>query len=225
MRRAYSPLTAFAVSLICLIGFGWIAYDVKHDHLSAFDDFFIRHIQGQENPSLTQVMKAFTFIGTTKPVILILLVVIVILIAAKRLWMESFFLIWVMLGQKLLNEAAKNLFQRERPAIHRLIEETGYSFPSGHAMTSICLYGALAYVIWGLTRSESARLLSAIVAALLILTIGCSRIYLGVHYPSDILGGYLLGASWLAASAGAFRLIAFRRSRSERHTKTTTTTF
>lgn len=219
MRRVYSPLTAFAVAVICLIGFAWIAYAVNQDHTASFDNYFIRHIQGQENSALTSFMKDVSFIGTTKPIIVILLAVIAILLATKRLWKESLFLVWVMLGQKLLNEAVKDVFERARPTIHRLAEETGYSFPSGHAMASICLYGGLAYLVWGFTYSRSARIAAAIVALLFTLTIGVSRIYLGVHYPSDIVGGYLLGAAWLAASAGAFRLIAFRRrSRRQSHT-------
>jgi len=211
--------------MICLLGFGWLAYAIQNDRMASFDDYFIRHIQGLENETLTEILKGFTFIGTTKPVIAILLIAIVILLATKRLWKESLFLIWVMLGEKILNEVAKDLFERERPTIHQLAEESGYSFPSGHAMASICLYGALAYLVWGLTRRLGWRWTAFIAAALLILIIGGSRIYLGVHYPSDILGGYLLGGCWLAASAGAFRLIAFRRSHAGRHTETTTTTY
>ncbi|CAM3870404.1 phosphatase PAP2 family protein [Cohnella lubricantis] len=225
MRRTYRPFTSIILSILSLVGFGWAAYAVDQDRMKAFDDYFIRHVQGLETETLTKLLKAVTYIGTTVPVIVIMLIVIAILLATKRLWKESLFLVWVMLGEKLLNDAVKSWFARPRPTIHRLVEETDFSFPSGHAMASICLYGALLYFTWRFSSRRSGRIAAGVIAAAIVLLIGGSRIYLGVHYPSDVLGGYLLGGFWLAASAGIFQRIADRTSRAQRSKESATTTF
>ena len=86
-------------------------------------------------------------------------------------------------GGGILNQVLKRIFERVRPDIFPVIAESGYSFPSGHAMGAICFYGILAYF--------------AGLAGIYILLIGLSRVYLGVHYPTDILAGYAAGATWL----------------------------
>lgn len=94
----------------------------------------------------------------------------------------------------------KLVFRRPRPDVLRLVEQSGYSFPSGHAMNSMIFYGLAAYLLVRRGRHWSRYLVAGFVAVLVLL-IGLSRIYLGVHYASDVLAGFLIGAGWLIIAA------------------------
>lgn len=96
-----------------------------------------------------------------------------------------------------LNQSLKYIIQRPRPNELRLIYESGYSFPSGHSMASTAFYGFLIYLIYKKVQNKSLKITLIILLALLIVAIGVSRIYLGVHYTSDVLGGFLLSISYL----------------------------
>jgi len=97
----------------------------------------------------------------------------------------------------ILNRILKAIFRRERPSVLRLAEETGYSFPSGHAMVSIGYYGYIIYLVYRYVKNKRARNIIILLLALLILLIGISRIYLGVHYATDIIGAYIIGLIYL----------------------------
>jgi membrane-associated phospholipid phosphatase len=110
--------------------------------------------------------------------------------------------------------ALKAAFERPRPAFSDPIATaSGFSFPSGHAMVSLTVYGALAFVIVATTKSRRARVLVLATAAALVLAIGFSRLYLGVHYVSDVLAAYGAGIAWLML-CGLGLLGALRLSRS-----------
>ena len=97
----------------------------------------------------------------------------------------------------ILNQLLKRLLQRPRPTEFRIIEETGYSFPSGHSMVSMAFYGYLIYLIYRFVKNKYLKWISIVLLSLLICLIGISRIYLGVHYTSDVLGGFLISISYL----------------------------
>ncbi|MFC3884019.1 phosphatase PAP2 family protein [Bacillus songklensis] len=96
------------------------------------------------------------------------------------------------------HQALKQFFHRTRPDLHRLIEIEGYSFPSGHAMSACTVYGMLSFLLWRHIPTRWGRGILILISITMILTIGMSRIYLGVHYPSDIIGGYFASGFWLA---------------------------
>ena len=100
-------------------------------------------------------------------------------------------------GAALLNFLLKNLFERARPDMFKIISVTGYSFPSGHAMVSLCFYGMLAYLLCRHLPRLATQLLVYGLTVVLVTAVGFSRIYLSVHYPSDVLGGYIAGGTWL----------------------------
>jgi undecaprenyl-diphosphatase len=106
--------------------------------------------------------------------------------------LSSFTAMWV------LNTLIKEILQRERPSLQHLVEAGGYSFPSGHAMISMGFFGMI-FAIWAMERKIRGRslFLPCVLGALLILLIGLSRVYLGVHFPTDIVGGYIAGIIWL----------------------------
>jgi undecaprenyl-diphosphatase len=112
------------------------------------------------------------------------------------------------------NQLLKVLFHRARPDVHRLIAETGFSFPSGHTMSACALYGAIVFLFWrhGATRFRRGLLLAF--GALMIAGIGFSRIYLGVHYPSDVLGAMMAGGLWLTGAIWLYQWGMERRRQS-----------
>lgn len=97
----------------------------------------------------------------------------------------------------VLNFGLKNIVRRARPDEFRIIEEAGYSFPSGHSMVSMAFYGLLIYLIYKKVNNKYLKNCLIILLSMIILLIGLSRIYLGVHYTSDVLAGFLLGLSYL----------------------------
>ena len=107
----------------------------------------------------------------------------------------------------ILNQLLKRILQRPRPTEYRIIEETGYSFPSGHSMISMAFYGYLIYLIYRYVKNKYIKWGSIILLGVLICSIGISRIYLGVHYTSDVLGGFLISISYLVIYISAVNKI------------------
>ena len=97
----------------------------------------------------------------------------------------------------VLNQLLKRIVQRPRPTEFRIVEESGYSFPSGHSMVSMAFYGYLIYLIYKYVKNKYLKWISIILLSILICFIGISRIYLGVHYTSDVLGGFFISISYL----------------------------
>ncbi|MDF2960395.1 MAG: phosphoesterase PA-phosphatase [Paenibacillus sp.] len=198
------PLT-FLISLFCLAGFGLIALMISARKLARFDDILIGRIQGAESPDLTYIMKFFTFIGAGMPAAIVALFVMLLLYKFLHHRKELILFLWVVLGSALLNVILKLLFQRARPDLYRIIDINGFSFPSGHSMAAFSLYGILAFLIWRHIRTAFGRIIIILIGALMILAVGISRIYLGVHYPSDVLGGYLASGFWMSISIWLFQ--------------------
>lgn len=196
--------TAFFISLLFAIGFGAVAIMIGNKRIVRFDEVYISAVQGLESPGWTSVMKFFTFIGSGEVVALLALVLVAFLYVVLKHRSELILFVWVTGGSGLLNIVLKLLFHRERPTLHRLIEETGFSFPSGHSMAAFAFYGIITYLLWRHITGRWGRSILVILCLLFILAIGISRIYLGVHYPSDVLGGYLASAAWLGLSIWIF---------------------
>ena len=123
-----------------------------------------------------------------------LTVILFILIKNKKIGLSILTNLVVIAG---LNQVIKRILQRPRPTEYKIIEETGYSFPSGHSMVSMAFYGYLIYLIYKYVKNKYIKWISIIALSILICFIGISRIYLGVHYTSDVLGGFLLSISYL----------------------------
>ena len=119
---------------------------------------------------------------------------IILLIKNKKIGLSIILNLIVITG---LNQILKYILQRPRPTEYRLIEETGFSFPSGHSMVSMAFYGYLIYLIYKYVKNKDLKWISIVLLSILICSIGISRIYLGVHYTSDVLGGFLISLSYL----------------------------
>lgn len=142
------------------------------------------------SPPLTAILKGVTRLGDSITVIAFCLLLIAIPKTRRTIALPVSAAVVL---STLVNIVLKNLFARERPDILRLINETSYSFPSGHAMINATLYTMLIIMIFKFVTSRARRLALSIPCALMAVTIGFSRIYLGVHYAGDILGGWIIG--------------------------------
>jgi len=201
--------------LILFVGFAVIfaeiALLVTSGRVSVLDKYLIGIVQSVEMPFLTSLAKFLSLVGSSKVAIgfSVFLMVIMFLLLKHR--MELILFLWVGIGSHALNTALKHTFQRERPNFHRIIEEAGYSFPSGHSMAAFSLYGIITYVLWRHLRSRLARILLITGAIIMTIGIGWSRIYLGVHYPSDVIGGYTASCAWLMLSIALYGMYREQR--------------
>jgi undecaprenyl-diphosphatase len=197
--------SAFYLSLLFAIGFGLIAFSISYKKMDNFDTNTAEYLQSLNSPLLTNIMKFFTFIGSGTVIAIIVILAIIFLYRVLKHRSELILLIGVVIGSGLLNLVLKIIFHRARPTINRLIEESGFSFPSGHSMAAFTLYGILTFLLWKHISSNRGRGLLIIISVLMITMIGISRIYLGVHYPSDVLGGFLASSTWLIFSIWTYQ--------------------
>lgn len=173
---------------------------VSDHRIAVFDSTIISFVQGLESPPLTRVMKFFTNIGAGWPVVLISVLVMWFLYKVLHHRKELILFVAVVAGSTILNDVLKRLFQRARPSLHRIVEANGFSFPSGHSMAAFSLYGIIAFLLWRHMPTAIGRGMLIMFSAAMIMIIGVSRIYLGVHYPSDVIGGFLASGAWLSAA-------------------------
>ena len=154
--------------------------------------------QGRSAPLAVTFFRVLTFLGGTL-FLTALTLAVVGLLARRRESQLALALALTSAGGSLLNWIVKELVRRPRPEFAApLVDESSWSFPSGHSMGSIVIYGMLAYVLVVGFSLGRGRLAVLIGLALLVLGIGCSRVYLGAHWPSDVAGGFAGGAAWLA---------------------------
>ena len=126
--------------------------------------------------------------------LIVLTIILLISIKNKKIGLSIFSNLAII---TILNQLLKRILQRPRPTEYRIIEETGYSFPSGHSMISMAFYGYLIYLIYKYVENKYVKWILISLLSVLICLIGVSRIYLGVHYTSDVLGGFLISISYL----------------------------
>jgi undecaprenyl-diphosphatase len=195
-------VAGFVALLVCLLVFGAIAEDVHEQEASALDTLATPLLHGLSNPNLDAVMRGITQLGSAI-VVGPLLVVALVLLLWRRRRREALFLAVLLIGSLILNESLKLIFRRPRPQLAWAQVQPEYSFPSGHAMNSLVFYVGLALVIWAVW-GRRAGLIAVAVAVGLAFLIGLSRIYLGYHYFTDVVGGFLAGAAWLLIVVAAF---------------------
>lgn len=179
---------------ICLaILFFILALLVFSNHTVGFDKCIYNTWMKLYSNTATTVMKIMTTLGSAK--FLIPFALLSFLYPNKKVGAS----ISANLTLSFLsNEILKRVFRRPRPNILWLVEEKGFSFPSGHAMVSTAFYGYLIYLLWKSNLSQKKKILGTILLSLLIFIIGNSRIYLGVHYATDIMAGFLVGGIYLS---------------------------
>ncbi|HZS04985.1 MAG TPA: phosphatase PAP2 family protein [Blastocatellia bacterium] len=209
-RLGLTLLFGLAAALGALLFFAWLADEMLEGDTRRFDEATRAAIHQYASPALTSLMRVVTMLGSVTFLAASGLCVATIFLIAGR-WRALVMFFITMLGATLLDVTLKLGFRRTRPVPWFDTPLPGsFSFPSGHALGSFCFYGALAAIIAARTRSHIVRIITWALAALLILLIGLSRIYLGVHYPSDVLAGYAAALVWVMVVAFGDRLLRRR---------------
>ena len=184
----------WVVLFICLVGFLALAEDVFNKEIMNGDIIGYKLISTfLISDFVTPIAKFITNFGGAI-FLSIATVMLFLLIKNKKIGLSIISNIVII---TILNQLLKRILQRPRPTEFRIVEETGYSFPSGHSMVSMAFYGYLIYLIYRYIKNKYVKWTLITILSILICLIGISRIYLGVHYTSDVLGGFLLSISYL----------------------------
>lgn len=190
-----------AAAIGALLLFRWLAEEVFEGETKSFDDAIRAAIHQTATPTLTELMKVITLFGSTAFLVALGIVVAFAFWYFKHKRAIVLFLL-TMAGEIVLLLSLKAGFQRARPeAFFDFPLPSSYSFPSGHALSSLCFYGILAWLITARLQSRSMKIIVWTLTIILILLIGFSRIYLGVHIPSDVIAGYAAGLIWVVTVA------------------------
>lgn len=178
---------------LCIILFVYLTKLLLLNEIKLFDDMVFNLVANLRCEPLTIIFKFFSFLCSFYFVII--LTIIIMLFSKDR--KVTFYIVLNVLFCFFLNQTLKFFFARSRPTEINLIVENGYSFPSGHSMLSLAYYGFFVYLILNSNIKRKNKILAIISLALLIFFIGLSRIYLGVHYASDVLAGFAISAAYL----------------------------
>jgi undecaprenyl-diphosphatase len=208
--RAFLYLYGASVAGLCLLGlaFGQLGHEARVDEPTDLDNFVhdwvVRH--RHDWPALTSAFHVATLFGNPDVATLATAVITFGLYVLHRKGLagvrkaEPFVWLGAILGGRLLSIGLKLFYQRERPPVlNRMVSETTYSFPSGHSVFAAVFFSMLAYVLARMIPATHAwlRLVSVALCVVMAVVVAASRVWLGVHYPTDVLGGLLLGICWV----------------------------
>jgi undecaprenyl-diphosphatase len=207
-------LVGAALAVINTWLFAWVASHVRQGRTQAFDDAVLRYVGEHRVPIMENAMLEITFLGTGTVVLMISFV------AALFLWLtrhrySAALLVAATVGAVVLNNVLKQFFDRPRPQLitwgtHALTT----SFPSGHAMSAAVVYTTIAYLAARLQKRHRSRVATMTIAALLVVLVCVSRVYLGVHYPSDVLAGTVVGLAWAGFCMATLEVVQLYARRS-----------
>ena len=221
-RTTDAQATGFATGqlifglLLSLLGSGafaalWDAVKDKGRDTTAFDHSLLLWMHAHATPWATTAARGLAWMGS--PPIIVSLAALAALLGLlwRRVRGAAWTLPLAVLGAGIIIQGVKMEFRRPRPSFFTpLLHETGYSFPSGHSLISIVVYGLLGYFALNLVKSHAGRLAVRVVTASLIIAIGVSRVYVGVHYPTDVLAGWSAGLPWLITCIGLHEILVRR---------------
>lgn len=177
---------------LCLLLFSVILFNVcKYGVLDIDNNVYNFISKNIMNDTLSSILKYVTHLGGVA--FIVLLGVLCFMFCKKNRWFITFDLV----GCTVINQTIKHIVKRPRPNVLRLVSESGYSFPSGHSMISVAFYGLVIYFVYKNINNKYLKWSLISLLSLLILTIGFSRIYVGVHYFTDVVGGFFLSLAYL----------------------------
>lgn len=188
-KQTFLTKGSFALLLFVILG-----YVVKFhpNYLKDFDSLIQITLRGDLPHTLTFFFSSVTSLINT-PVIMTWVAVLAGFFLYKKWWSEAILLIGNLALTGLLVAFLKNIYQHSRPAIQHLVEEGGFSFPSGHSLASTLIFGTLLIIVSQRIKSVQTKRILQSLMIVMIFIIMTSRVYLGVHYPTDVLGSFLLG--------------------------------
>ena len=201
----------FSLSFVVLLGclgllalFGWLSQEVLEKEAFGFDTVILLWLHQHSNSTIDSLMLNITKLGNPEFIVVLVTISFSLLLWYKHFWAAQI-LFLNCLGGLILNQGLKLFFVKPRPQLWTpLIVEHSYSFPSGHALGSAVIYGFLAVLL--ADRYPHYRMRIFGIAVIIVGSIGLSRLFLGVHYPTDIIAGYSIGLLWLFACVATLKM-------------------
>lgn len=179
--------------------------------VTPFDRDLLYWMYHHRAPALTQAATVLAHMGSPPVVVGMAAVAAIVGLVWRRVRGAAWTLPIAVIGAGIIIQGVKLFIQRPRPSFFApLLHEAGFSFPSGHSLIAMVVYGLLGYFALHLFRNEAARLAVRIVTVLAVFLIGVSRVYVGVHYPTDVLAGWTAGVPWLVACLALHEVLARR---------------
>lgn len=205
-------LAGFGLSLVCLWLFATIADEIREDEwLVKFDQALADELHASATPERTDIFIFISLFGAQ--IMRVIAVALALYYLWRRHWLHLTMWVIALGGGELLNLLLKTFFARARPEFSDPLTTAAYfSFPSGHAMFSMIGYGMLAYLMMTQVTNLRARIVIGFLAALIIVLVGISRLYLGVHFFSDVVAGFTAGGIWLITCISALNFLEHRFS-------------
>ncbi|CAJ1181331.1 hypothetical protein CPR19088_GLDEOEPO_01501 [Companilactobacillus paralimentarius] len=196
-------LFILTISLLIIFGFWTINVALQTNLIKSFDTMLINQIYHHNNFSLS-IFRPLTNIGDTFETILVTAIIFLLLIV-KKYYYAAIYLVLNKVIVAGLNSLVKIIIERPRPSHTHYVYAGGFSFPSGHSASSFALYISILIISLYIFKNLKSKIIISTLCVLMVILIGYSRIFLGVHYPSDVLGGYLLAATILTFNTLLFR--------------------
>ncbi len=202
MKLKTKDIVLIVLSALALVAFFAILILVCVGYNFNIDNFNIL-VADNRTSFLTYFFKVFTYLGSS---VMLILIVVILFFAIKDKKIGITLAVGFVLSA-IVVVVVKYLVMRDRPLDLMMVEEIGYSFPSAHAMLSITVYGIIMYFVLTKLNNRTIKIALTILFSIIILLVGFSRIYLGVHYTTDVISGYLLGFCIVVASIYIYKLI------------------
>lgn len=199
-----SAITAIPFILICLTAM------IDVDFLTVIDQSIGQHLYQWGPAPFTTFVQSFTLIGNAQGIIPLTLIIAGIFYYISRKWQVLLWIVFtILVGAGPVVALIKNIIQRARPSyVPHLVDQGGYSFPSGHATGAVLAWGTLAFLTWYYFKDKYPKMMPYLIGftIFMVVAISASRLYLGVHYLSDIIAGWSIGATWLILCLNYFNL-------------------
>ncbi len=202
--------------LVSLAGSGlfallWDSVEDKKRHVTHFDQATLHWLHVHQEPWLLPIARGLAFLGSPPTIVGIAVLGVILGLIWRKVRGAAWTLPIAVVGAGIIIQGMKLEFHRPRPTLyHQLIPEKSYSFPSGHSLIAVVVYGLLGYFAMHVVKGHGKRTVVAAVTIVLILAIGISRPYVQVHYPSDVLAGWAGGIPWLMTCIGLHEVLARR---------------
>lgn len=208
------------IALLIVVGginlFIDLTENIHSEVLASYDGKVTKFVTSFRNPGLNIFMQGITEIGDLNGYIGLTVICTVLFYLKFKNWRYVLEMVFVLALAGLSNSALKQVINRARPDVDHLVSVATLSYPSGHAMTAISFYGFLIYLIYNIKMKRIFKIGLIILFSLMIFFIGISRIYLGVHFPSDVAGGYIAGLIWIIFCIVLFHVIDLLRKRNKK---------
>jgi len=212
----FTMLLSLIFFIIGLNLFVELTDELLEQDLEPFDQYFTQLIYSFRSDGMTNFMRLITDLGDRDAYIVQIIIIGLFFFFRYNNWKLTLQTVSVLVLATLVNIVLKRVFERQRPLGEHLVEVSTLSYPSGHSMSAMAFYGFLIYLAIRYGNGRWQKLVPPVVFGAIILLIGISRVYLGVHFPSDVIAGFLGGIIWVTLSVIIFNIISLMRLRNKR---------